>query len=512
MYQLYRERPLLVIAIILANVILSAWCLTLDPVINFDGVTYISIAELFMRGEFSAALDHYSWPFYSLFIAGLAKLFMLSAETAALVFNTLMAISLTLAFVSVVGQLSNHNRRIILIAAVVIVLFPSISKYRSFVIRDFGYLSCYMWSLYFLFRYCATFNKNHLAAWLLFAGLSSLFRFEGLIFVLIAPYFLFLFSATKISHRRSLIVVISSILAAVCIALMYWYIQNKYMDSVEVARQAGNDINGLTDLFLMNLQQRLGDQAVSFLSVITLMLNNLGEVTGEIVRRMAVFYLAFVIYAYVKNLAMMDGLQKRIWLIYVFTNLALLIGFSLSNHFFVSRYAMATVLTLMILAPFAIDRLFNVTGKAKVGMIAAVILLLLVSLEGLDVRTDKQYIKEAGQWVADNIGDHERVYSNNKLAIYYAQRDPKDTLEQLYSQDILELFMKTNEVRTLDYVIMVGKQSNFREDVMRQTLGYHFGMPIQMNYGDDGRFAFVFQIRKPVVIDESVSGIESEAP
>lgn len=498
MYQLYRERPLMVVAMVVANVFLSFWCLQLDPVINFDGVTYITIAELFLQGEFFDALDYYSWPFYSLFIAATAKLLMLSAETAAIVFNTLMVISLTLAFVSIVGQLSNHNRRIILIAAVVIVLFPSISKYRSFVIRDFGYLSCYLWSLYFLLRYCTSFNRNHLAAWLLFAALSSLFRFEGIIFVLIAPYFLFLFAATEINHRRSLTIVFSTLIALSCVALMYWYTLNKYMDSVEVARQAGKDINNLADLFMANMQQRLGDKPVTLPNVSTLVLANLGNVAGEIIRRMAVFYLAFVVYATIKGLALKQELQRRIWLIYVITNLVLLIGFSLSNNFFVSRYALATVLTLMILVPFAIDRLFAVTGRARAGMIVSILLLLIVSLEGLDVRTDKHYIKEAGNWVSENIDSESRVYSNNKLAIYYANRGPRATLDDLYSQEILELFMKTNQVRTLDYVIMVGKQNNLGEDVMRQTLGYHFGMPIQMNYGDDGRFAFVFQIKQPV--------------
>lgn len=497
MYQLYRERPFLVLALILANLVLSFWCLSLDPVINFDGVIYISIAELFLQGDYDAALEHYNWPFYSIIIAATAKLFMLEPETAALAFNSLMAVSLTLAFVSIVGQLSNHNRRIVLIAAIVIVLFPSISKYRSFVIRDFGYLSCYLWSLYFLFRYCTSFNKVHIAAWLTFAGLSSLFRFEGILFVLIAPYFLFLFSAKKVSHRRTLIGVFSTLIAICSIALLYWYVHEKYMDSVEVARQAGKDINGLVDLFVANMQQRLGEQPVNFINVSGLVLSNLGNVAGEIIRRMAVFYLIYVIYAYAKKLSLRHELQRRIWHVYVLANLALLIGFSLSNNFFVSRYALATVLTLMILAPFAIDHLFTRRGKARIGVIIGTILLLFVSLEGLDVRTDKQYIKAAGQWVAENVEQDASVYSNNKLAIYYSKREPHLVLEQLYSQEILQLFLKTNQIRTKDYVIMVGRQNHLMEDVTRQTLGYKFGLPVHMSFGEGDRFAFVFQIKKP---------------
>lgn len=486
---------------VLANVLLSVWCLWLDPVINFDGVTYITVADLVLDGQFKEALDYYSWPFYSLFVAATAKLLMIPAETAALVFNTLMAMSLTLAFVSIVSQLSNHNRRVVFIAAVVILLFPSISKYRTIVIRDFGYLSCYLWSLYFLFRYCATFNKNHLAAWLLFAALSSLFRFEGIIFVLIAPYFLFLFAATSIDHRRILIIIFSALIAVTSIALMFWYINDKYMDSVEVARLAGKNIRNLSDLFAYNIQQKIGDQALSFSSIARLVGENIGEVSVEIIRRMAIFYLAFVIYAYVKGCTLQNLLQRRIWVIYVVTNISLLIGFSLTNSFFVSRYTMATVLTLMLLAPFAIDRLFTVSEssprRARTGLIVTVILLLLVSLEGLDVRTDKRYIKSAGQWVAQNVATSERVYSNNKLAIYYARRGAHATLDELFSQDILELFMYTNEILTIDYLVLVGNHSNLAEDTMRQTLSYRFGNPIELFYGEGGRFAFIFKVKKP---------------
>lgn len=490
----------MVYALIFANILLSWWCYHLDPVINFDGVIYITVADLFMQGRFSAATEYYSWPFYSLFLAGTAQLFMVSAETGALIFNTLMVTSLTLAFVCIIAQLSDNNQRIVLIAALVIVLFPSISKYRSFVIRDFGYLACYLWSLYFLLRYCKTFDKIHLASWLALAGLSCLFRFEGIIFVLIAPYFLFIFSATAISHRRTIIAVLSVLIGITSVALVLWYVNDKYMDSVQLAKQAGKDVSGLMDLFIDNIQERIGNQPLGFLSIGQLVGSTMSDVAVAIVRRLAVFYLLFVLYAYVRDLVFNDQLQRRIWLIFVSVNVFLLLAFSVSNNFLVSRYAMATVLTLLILAPFAIDHVFSQRGEIsafkRTAFVFIAAILALISIEGLDVRTDKHHIKAAGQWLAENVSGEERIYSNNKLGIYYARRDPTITLDHLYSLEILELFMQTNEVRTYDYILMVGSQHIFREDIMRQTLGYHFGMPIQMWETDDGLFAFIFQIKK----------------
>ena len=83
MYQLYRDRPWFVFCIVVASIVLSAWCIYADPVINNDGVTYLAIADLFIKGNWLEAFDAYSWPFYSLFIAITAKLLFVDVGTAA---------------------------------------------------------------------------------------------------------------------------------------------------------------------------------------------------------------------------------------------------------------------------------------------------------------------------------------------------------------------------------------------------------------------------------------------
>ena len=495
MYQLYRDRPLLILYMILANIAISAWCLYLDPVINFDGVTYLKVAQLFLDGRVGDAFEFYSWPFYSLFIAGTAKLLMLDIETAALALNTLLATSLTLAFVCIVAELSNNNRRIVAIAVLVILLFPSISKYRSFIIRDFGYLSCYLWSLYFVLRFCATTDKRHLIGWLVFAGLSSLFRFEGIVFILIAPYFLFLFGATSIPHRKKILTLLSGLLAISSMALLFWYVNDKYMDSVETAKNAGQDIQGLSDLFIANIQNGLGQEQLSLVGLAGLLLNNIGDVSYELIRRMAVFFAAFSVFAFLKMPVLRDPLQRKIWLIYLVTNLLMLLGFSLFNSFLVSRYTMASALTLLILAPFTIDRLIVLANHGKflekLATWFALAVLVLVSLEGLDVKTDKVFIKQTGQWIDQNLPKDARIYTNNKLLAYYSQREGPEDLDRLYSIDIMELFMWTGEINTFDYVVLIGSKKNWQEDTMRQTLAFKYGYPVKSILVDKNHYSKV---------------------
>lgn len=495
MYQLYRDRPLLVLSLLIANIALSVWCFYLDSVINFDGVTYLKTAQLFIDGHFKDAFEYFSWPFYSLFIALTAKLLMLNVENAALVLNTLFAISLTLAFVCIVSELSSNNGRIILIAMIVILMFPSINKYRSFIIRDFGYLSCYLWSLYFIFRYCATSNKSHLIGWLVFAALSSLFRFEGIVFVLIAPYFLFLFSATGFPHRKKLLTLMSGLIALASVGLVFWYLNDKYMDSVEMARAAGKDIHGLSDLFLTNMQHRLGKDDLTMLSLFGIMLTSTGDVAYELIRRMAVFYFIFAAFAYFKIWVLQEPLPRKIWLIYLLTNLMMLIAFSLFNNFLVSRYTMASALTLLILAPSAIDHLIEFTRsselKAKLATWFALAVLVLVSLEGLDVRTKKYFVKEAGLWIDQNLPADAKIYTNNKLLAYYAKRETPQISDRLYSLDLIKRFMETGEIRSFDYVVLIGAKKDIFEDTMRQTLAFKYGLPIKVFRTNDNQFAMI---------------------
>ena len=500
MYQLYRDRPLLVLCVVLANIALSAWCIYFDPVINNDGVTYLAIAELMLQGEWAEAFDYYSWPYYSVFIAAVAKLFFLDVESAAYVLNTLLATSLTLAFVCIVGELSDNNRRVILIAMLVILLFPSISKYRSFIIRDFGYLSCYLWSLYFIFRFCSTQNKSHLIGWLFFAALSCLFRFEGIAFLLIAPYFLLSFTAHRMPHRRTVLTSLSVAIVAASIGLLIWYVNDKYAAVIEMAKASGKDIENVIDLFLANTRDKLGGEALTPLSYAGVIAGNIGDVIYELVRRMAVFYFIFALYAYIRGIGFTSRLMRRIWLVYVLTNFLVLICFSMYNNFLVSRYTMATALTLLILVPFVIDRLLlafrNISLVKRIASIIAITMVTLASMEGLDVRTKKNHIKEAGLWMKTGLPADANVYSNDRLIIYYYADNTAANIDDTYSTLQLRAYMDSGHIKTFDYVVISVSPKSKLEDLYRQTLAFHFGYPIKIIKSIDGREVFVFQVKK----------------
>lgn len=500
MYQLYKERPVLVFAMIIANLCLSAWCIYLDPVINNDGVTYLAIAQQLDDGQWRTAFDFYSWPFYSIFIVIASNLFFVDIETAAYLLNTLFVTSLTLAFVCIVAELSGNNRRIVLIAAVVILMFPSINKYRSFMIRDFGYLSCYLWSLYFIFRYCSTFQRNHLIGWLVFAAASCLFRFEGIAFLLIAPYFLLMFSTAKMPHRGKVLWLLSVVIVAISTALVFWYFNDKYSAMLEMAARTGKDINGITDLFLANIKQGLDGRALTTANYFGLVAGNIGTMLYELTRRLAVFYLVFAVYAYVKKLTLTTELLHKVWLVFLLTNLAVLTGFSLYTNFLVSRYTLATALTLLLLAPFAMDLLWQKSLRAgisgKLLTVLTIVALAAISLERLAESTDKSYLKKSGQWLAENVAPDAEIYSNNKLVIYYARRSPEVTLNRLYSMDMMVEFYYTQQFNQYHYVALVVDVENAEQNTTRRTFDYYLGIPLHVVREDETNLVAIYSTHR----------------
>ena len=511
MLDLLKTRPLLVLAVIVGNVLLSAWCLSQDPIINNDGVTYIAIARLIVDGHWHQAVDYYSWPYYPALIASVSKLLAIDLESTAHALNVFFLIALSFGFICTVSELGKdsgskdndkqkRHHRLILIAALVIVAFPSITKYRSFIIRDFAYLSCYVWSLYFLFKYCVSGRLPHLFSWLILAILGCLFRFESIAFVLLAPYFFFLVSKPNIQIQRPMLGMVSGLFATACIALFWWYANDKYAATIAYAQNNGENINNLWDLFITNAFDN-NNQPLTFGVFIQQCLSNLGTVAYELSRRMAVIYLILAIVVYAKNLVLEKRTQNRIWLIYVCINLLILFAFSFFNNFLVSRYTLATAIPLLLLCPFAINRLIEYlldckSAASKISTAFVIFILLAMSLERLNIQTDKLPRKEAGLWLAENTSSDAKIFSTDKIINYYAGRNIDDTERTMHSYQSLKEAFFSKQIKSEDYIAFVADFSIDSHRLMWQTFTYHFGTPIKRIEFDEQNSVIIYSHHK----------------
>ena len=137
----------------LISLLLSALAVAVDPVVNNDGVWYLSVAKVFASGQLSEAIRldvAYQWPFYPFLIGSLTGLTGLDVELSAWLLNALFASAATVAFVAISRELGG-DRQTRLFAALIILTIPLLNDYRSFVIRDIGYWACYTWGLFYFF-------------------------------------------------------------------------------------------------------------------------------------------------------------------------------------------------------------------------------------------------------------------------------------------------------------------------------------------------------------------------
>jgi hypothetical protein len=239
----------------------------------------------------------------------------------------------------------------------------------------------------------------------------------------------------------------------------------------------------------------VGDTSLTLKSISTIIAKDIGNVFYELIRRLAVLYFIFALYAYAKKLCFKSNVEQRIWSVYLFTNLVVLIGFSLFNNFLVSRYTLASVLTLLILAPFCIEHFIQKSqGKRRIALALLIVVLLAMSLDRFNIKNNKRYLKQAGEWAAEHIPQNANLTSNNKLLVYYAKREVMENLDRGYSSKTILDQVASKQIRQYDYLLFEASRSNHYEDEARQSMIYHFGNPVKIFVKDKNTAVFIFAI------------------
>jgi len=187
---LYKIDKWLLPVIISISLLLSLWGNLADNILNNDGVEYLKSSAAMLQGDWSAAVETYKWPFYSALIALLSKFSGLPLEYSADVLNALAFVWLSLAFVALV-RLAGGKRSTLWFAVLVILAFPSLNKFRPYLIRDPAFLALFLSGCYAFFLYLLESRKQHNVIAIICFGIATLFRLEGLIYLFMTQAYLY---------------------------------------------------------------------------------------------------------------------------------------------------------------------------------------------------------------------------------------------------------------------------------------------------------------------------------
>jgi hypothetical protein len=184
----HQRNHAVVAATAITSIAISLYLYAGRDIINSDGILYLDVSRAFLNEGFTAAMDMFAWPFFSILVGLVHVATGLNLENAALTLNAVFQLFTCLLFVRIYQEVASSDSRP-WVAAIVILCFPLLNDYRGMVIRDFGFLVFLLAGLLQFLRYGKSHDWKNAIGWQLFMVLAALFRIEAIAFAAIAPFY-----------------------------------------------------------------------------------------------------------------------------------------------------------------------------------------------------------------------------------------------------------------------------------------------------------------------------------
>lgn len=409
----------------LLSILLSIWAGAKESVINPDAICYLESAA-FMPHGLKAAMHlcpQAKWPFYSMLIYGVTVVTSFSPLVAAYFLNGIFSLVSVLVFITLIRFFTDRPR-VWWFAAAVILLSHQFDGVRSYIIRDHGFWAFYLLSLLFLLRYFRTQHVSQAWSWSLSLMIATLFRVEGAVFLLLAPFFAGL-SARPLKSFLQL----HTLTFLIACGLGIWVLLHPHLPLGrlnEVLFQVQHGIFSLAQKFYLKADALgvyvLGSDSINDAKPI-LFCMLIGWYILSVISNVSFIYSILIFYAWIKKCLNMPLAVCA----YLIINVLITAAFLGENFFFSKRYLIALSLVLMIWVPFALENLWQQWHKRKWPFLLAWLFIILSSLGGIvDFGYSKQYIRDAGDWLASNVPPNARLYANNYQLMYYSEHFGND--------------------------------------------------------------------------------------
>jgi len=416
------------IAILCIGGILSLVISVIDSstnhVLSPDSSLYIFTAQTFLDHGLDAAVDSYRWPFLSILIAVIHHITGFSLTFSGHALIAFFYAGITCTFISLTRDLGGSNRTLIL-ALLVIIIFPTLNDYRSYITRDAGFWLFTLLSLQQLLRFAIQNNLKHALGWLLFTIAAIGFRTEAIFFAALAP--IALLSDKELSFKErikktSFIFCLLGCVAAVAfgIILSTPELSAKFRVVMELFN---------LDAFFQNLLFNFNNTLNQFSAIaenrhfaedspIIFISGLIALVPYTILHALTISYLVFLCWPDRKKST--PFARQRIYLLtYLLGIASYLTLYSFNKYFLTDRYALIAALILMLAVPFYIEAAWEQQQNSQRNFswkkLIIILLLLYPALDSLvSSGSSKQYIASATDWVKDNKPVNSHLLTNEK--------------------------------------------------------------------------------------------------
>lgn len=442
----------------LASLMLSISAYLCHDPINVDGILYLHTAEVYLKNGLHAALTEYRWPLYSILIATTSQLTHLSLLHAAQLLNASLLGLLVVVFIKLIEELGGSTP-VKVAAALIILLFPPLNHDRSLIVRDFGYWTFALLSLWLLLRFAKYEKWLDAIGWAIAMLLATLFRIEGGILLLFAPFALWLQSGNIKMRLKHFLQAYAVTAGCIAVALFWFWFHPLNLPSGRIQELAQQLMQGLT-LTTTTLQARITaitqllQPEVNFHDVTILVLIGLvGLFIWQIFITLGLANLILSYHAHFYKPCSLPNKVKPILWVFIALNCITLLGF-ISQRFFLSeRYVILLSLLLLLWTPFSLVTLYENWRHQQTQGLSYLFPLLCLLLIGMLISSvghfghSKGYIVDAGTWIKDHISREKTLYSNSQEILFYSDRVSR-------KQDTDPIVLQNGTWKNFDYLAL----------------------------------------------------------
>jgi len=498
--------PLSLLAIVVANLLLSAWKILYAPLVNKDAILYLIAAEKIVASGLPAAVDIYNWPMFHILMAWLHQLSGLPLLASGQLIMTACFILLTLGFCRVVRDLGGDDRTV-LFAFLVILCLPTVTDLRSSLVRDPGLLAFMLLALSQQLRFAANPSWRHCLCWAGYIFMAFLFRVEALALALLAPLAMLLVTGQPLARRLSLCLQLAALPVAASIlglALAHLLLPEG-LAKIKVIVDLGFMVDGARNL-AVDFSQRAaiighqvlaefsaGDAGYAYLAAL------LAIVVVNLFSAVSLPYALPLIAAGRWRSPPSSG--ARVVLFYGLVVLAYLCLFTLIARFNLTRYCLQLAVLLLLALPFVFTRLWH-KPSARTTLVRGLIgfLIFANAMDGLiSQERRKAYIRDAALWAreAPAIGQ-DQLISNEPYIAYFSTKSTTDTVLRAINASRQPLLETVDTYWLASHLYAYRVRQGEQEQALRADIARADGTVLRHFPGRDNRSVVVFQIGKDV--------------
>lgn len=412
--------------LIAASCALSALAILRDPIVNEDGVFHLVLAREAAGTGLLAAFAAFDHPAYPLLIAGLHRLSGLSLLASAHLLDAALLALLVASFTRFATTLCGE-RELAPWVALLVLLFPLLNEYRSFVLRDFGFWALMVSALLPLLRYQATLRWRDGLWWALLGAAAAAFRPEALVYMALLPLSCLRGEtlATRIMNAARLYACMGLLALVPLLVLARFDMLQAPLDALAgtldaLAATIADGFAGATARYA----DAVLDPRVGALAPVSLAAGLMTVLALKFAAAIGLVYCALLGWGVVAGRTGLPAVARATWRVLAGTALLIVATFVLAHQFVAERHLVMLCLFALVPAALALRSLAESARRERrqgafyllVG--AAIVLLAAEGLVRFGTRQD--YRHQAIAWMQAQLPGNARVFSNDRTLAWYS--------------------------------------------------------------------------------------------